>query len=94
MPTESYTEEIEILSNPAQAIRARPTTYVGPLPNPAILNRLVEEALCLSVDEAHSGNCSEMSSKWIHRALLSLATTVLDIPWNPIARVRFSPSAA
>jgi DNA gyrase subunit B len=34
--------------------------YVGTLPNPAVLNRLVEESLCLSVDEAVCGNCTEI----------------------------------
>ncbi len=42
-------------------IRKRPHLFVGPLPNPAVLNRLVEESLCLSVDEAACGNCTEIT---------------------------------
>ncbi len=59
--TSQYTPDaIEVL--PAgEHVRRRPQLYVGPLPNPAVLNRLVEESPCLSVDEAACGNCTEIA---------------------------------
>jgi len=53
-------DAIQVLRE-GEHIRKRPQLYVGPLPNPAILNRLVEESLCLSVDEAVYGNCTEIA---------------------------------
>jgi DNA gyrase/topoisomerase IV subunit B len=60
-PRSEYSpESIQVL--PASLhIRRRPQIYVGPLPNPGVINRLIEEALCLSVDEAACGHCTEIA---------------------------------
>lgn len=60
MPIDYSCDDIRVLSN-AEAIRMRPEMYVGPLSDPHILNRLVEEALCLTVDEATCGRCTELA---------------------------------
>jgi DNA gyrase/topoisomerase IV subunit B len=61
VPTSDYDPEaIRILSS-AEVIRRRPEMYVGPLPDPTVLNRLVQEALCLSADAAVCGHCSEIA---------------------------------
>lgn len=53
-------DHVQVLRT-AEHIRRRPELYVGYLPNPAVFNRLVEESLCLSVDEAACGNCTEIA---------------------------------
>lgn len=61
MPPLEYTaDSIQILKS-SEAIRNRPEMYVGPLPNPSLLNRLVEDTLCLAIDEAASGRCTEIT---------------------------------
>jgi DNA gyrase subunit B len=52
-------DSIQVLRH-GEHIRLRPQIYVGPLPNPGVINRLVEEALCLSLDEAACGQCTEI----------------------------------
>jgi DNA gyrase subunit B len=42
-------------------VRRQAAMYVGPLPNPGVLNRLIEDALCLSADEAACGRCTEIA---------------------------------
>jgi DNA gyrase/topoisomerase IV subunit B len=49
---------IPILSSAAEAIRKRPAMYLGPLDDPLLLNRLLQESLCLAADEAMSGHCT------------------------------------
>ncbi len=51
--------EIKVLST-QEAIRRRPEMYVGKLDDPALLNRLIQEALCLAIDEAVSGYCAQV----------------------------------
>lgn len=51
--------DIQILT-PVEAIRRRPSMYIGPLDDPILLNRLIQEVLCVSVDEAVSGHCTEI----------------------------------
>lgn len=43
-----------------EAIRHRPAMYLGPLDEPSLLNRLIHETLCVAVDEALSGYCTEI----------------------------------
>jgi DNA gyrase subunit B len=50
---------IQVLSG-NEAIRRRPSMYIGPLDDPTLLNRLIQEALCVAVDEAVSGYCTEI----------------------------------
>jgi DNA gyrase/topoisomerase IV subunit B len=59
--TSKYSPDFIQVLRAGEHIRKRPQMYVGPLPNPAVINRLVEEALCLSVDEAICGNCTEIA---------------------------------
>lgn len=55
-----YTEaDIKVLTAVA-AIRARPAMYLGPLDDPLLLNRLIQESLCLAADEALSGHCTRI----------------------------------
>lgn len=42
-------------------VRRNPAMYVGPVPSPAVVNTLVQEAMCLAVDEAACGHCTEIS---------------------------------
>ena len=60
MPIEYNPDDIRVVST-AEAIRMRPEMYIGSLPNPGAFNRLVEEALCLTVDEAACGRCTEIA---------------------------------
>lgn len=42
------------------AVRMRPTLYVGQLDDPGIFNRLIQDAMCIAIDEAVSGCCTEV----------------------------------
>jgi DNA gyrase subunit B len=61
-PSSEYSdpETIQVLP-PLEFIRKRPQFYVGPLPNPVVINRLIEGALCLSLDEAVCGHCTAIA---------------------------------
>ena len=43
-----------------EAIRMRPAFYLGPLDAPTLLNRLVQEALCLAAEESVLGHCTQV----------------------------------
>jgi len=45
----------------AEAIRRNAKMYVGPVDSPDVLNLLIQEALCLSLDEVASGRCTQIS---------------------------------
>lgn len=60
MPPFEYTADSVKIFKGNELIRQRPEMYVGPLPNASLLNRLVEEALCLAIDEAAGGGCEEI----------------------------------
>jgi DNA gyrase subunit B len=61
LPTSDFdANDIAALTS-AEAIRCRPEMYLGPLPDPTALNRLIQESLCLSVDAAVRGLCSEIA---------------------------------
>jgi topoisomerase-4 subunit B len=46
---------------PIEAIRRRPAMYFGPLDDPALFNRVVQDSLCITVDECLSGHCSRVT---------------------------------
>ncbi len=64
-------------------IRKRPELYVGPLPNPGVLNRLVEESLCLSVDEAACGNCTEIAVAFDRSGAVTIRDNGPGLPMEP-----------
>lgn len=82
-PTLPYTSDVVEILPTREHIRRRPHLYVGPLPNPAILNRLVEESLCLSVDEAASGNCTEISVEVHPSGDVRIRDNGLGLPLEP-----------
>ena len=51
--------KIEVLEG-LEAIRQRPAMYVGQLDDPALFNRLIQEAMCLAIDEILSSNGSQI----------------------------------
>jgi DNA gyrase subunit B len=59
-PTNYDVATIRVMPS-SEAIPRRPDMYLGPLPNPLVLNKLIEEALCLSVDDAACGCCTEIA---------------------------------
>jgi len=59
MPIDHKSDEIIVLEG-LEPVRKRPEMYVGPLPDPRMANRLVE-VLCLSIDEAFCGRCTEIA---------------------------------
>jgi DNA gyrase subunit B len=87
MTSEYITDDIRIVSS-AQAIRARPAMYLGPLPNPALGNRFVEEALCLSVDEVHRGACTEISIEVDTSGLVTVRDNGPGLPMEPDSKGR------
>ena len=50
---------IELLTA-IEAIRRRPGLYLGPLDDPLLFNRLIQESLCIAVNEALCGHCSRV----------------------------------
>jgi DNA gyrase subunit B len=56
---------IEVLTA-VEAIRRRPALYLGPLDDPSLFNRLIQESLCLAADEALSGYCTRVGVE-VHR---------------------------
>jgi DNA gyrase subunit B len=67
------TSEIVVL-NGLDAVRKRPTMYVGPLDNPLVPNTLLQEALCCARDEAFAGRC-DLATITLHAGI---AATVRD----------------
>ena len=59
-----YSDSIEMVRD-FEAIRMRPAMYVGEFPKPQDRQSIShEEALCLSLDEAACGNCTEVAISW------------------------------
>jgi DNA gyrase/topoisomerase IV subunit B len=52
-------EDIQVLET-MTAVRTRPEMYVGPLDDPAAINTLLTEALCIALDNATSGCASRV----------------------------------
>ncbi len=53
----SYNEHSIQSLSVAQSIRKRPELYVGDPESALLVNRLLQEALCVSIDDAYGGNC-------------------------------------
>lgn len=61
MTERRYTpDDIQVI-DAMTAIRTRPEMYVGPLDDPAAINTLLTEALCVALDNASSGCASEVA---------------------------------
>jgi DNA gyrase subunit B len=71
-----------------EAIRRRPAMYLGPLDDPTLLNRLIQESLCIAADEALAGHCTRVRVE-VHR---DGSVTVRDngrgLPMTPDAEGR------
>lgn len=52
-------DSIQILSG-AEAIRARPNLYVGDTTDPGLATILLQETLCVSIDNAQEGSCTRV----------------------------------
>src|SRR5262245_6121511 len=53
-------ETIEVLPG-LEAVRRRPSMYVGALDSTVTLSHLVEQVMCTSLDEAISGRCNRIA---------------------------------
>lgn len=73
---------IDVLES-AEAVRKRPEMYVGPLPDPAVVNRLVQEVLCLSVDEALCGRCTEITVAVDSAGVITIRDNGPGLPMEP-----------
>ena len=61
MAERKFTEDDIQTIDAMTAIRRRPEMYVGPLNDPAAINTLLTEALCIAVDNATSGCATEIA---------------------------------
>jgi DNA gyrase subunit B len=52
--------EIEILPG-LESVRRNADMYVGPVNSPGVLNVLIQEAICLSLDDVAEGKCTRIS---------------------------------
>jgi DNA gyrase subunit B len=52
-------DDIQVLKG-LEAVRKRPSMYLGDLDSPRSLTRLVEQMMCASLDEAIAGRCSRI----------------------------------
>ncbi len=59
----------------AEAIRGRPAMFVGPLDDPSLFNRLIQESLCIAADEALSGHARGSASRSTETTRSPCATT-------------------
>jgi DNA gyrase subunit B len=48
------------LLSATEAIRMRPAFYVGPLDDPTLFNRFIQESLCIAADESVCGHCTRV----------------------------------
>ena len=53
-------DKIRVLASSAEAIRTRPEMYVGRLDDPLLMNKLIQESLCIAADEAMAGRCDRV----------------------------------
>lgn len=65
----------------AEGIRLRPALYLGPLDDPLLPNRLLQESICVALDDAANGACSRVQ---IEIAGAGRARVVDDGPGWPI----------
>jgi DNA gyrase subunit B len=82
MPIEYNSAELRVVSS-AEVIRMQPEMYIGSLPNPRVLNRLVEEFLCLTVDEAACGRCTEFAVAVASSGSVTIRDNGPGLPMEP-----------
>ncbi len=75
--------EIETISS-VEVIRRRPDMYLGALDDPAMLDRLTEEALCLAVDEVMSGCCTTITLTNASDGLMTIRDNGRGLPMEPL----------
>lgn len=75
-------EDIEVLSG-LEAVRRRPAMYVGPLDDPTVANRLLQEMLCVALDDAASGLCRRLQ---VRIAFDGVAEIADDGPGWPVEK--------
>ncbi|MGE3807294.1 MAG: hypothetical protein AB7K24_21735 [Gemmataceae bacterium] len=81
--SEGYSKgDIVVLQGNA-LVRRRPELYLGPLPDPRVLNRLIEGALCLSFDDAAGGCCTEICVQFDKTGVVSLRDNGPGLPMDP-----------
>lgn len=73
---------IRVLSA-VEAIRKRPAMYVGPLDDPSLFNRLIQESLCIAADEAMSGHCTEVLVDVQQDGTSTVRDNGLGLPMTP-----------
>jgi DNA gyrase/topoisomerase IV subunit B len=82
MPIDHIADEIQVLED-GEPVRKRPEMYVGPLPDPAVVNRLVQEVLCLSIDEALCGRCTEIAVAVDSAGVITVRDNGPGLPMEP-----------
>jgi DNA gyrase subunit B len=75
-------EDIEVLSS-IEAIRRRPAMYVGPLDDPTVANRLLQEMLCVAIDDATVGSCHRLQVRISYDGVADIAD---DGPGWPVEK--------
>ncbi len=66
-----------------EAIRGRPAMYFGPLDDPSLFNRLIQESLCIAADEALSGHCTRVRVEVRPDASVTLRDNGRGLPMTP-----------
>jgi DNA gyrase subunit B len=83
-----YTPEASRVLTAAEVIRNHPERYLGPLPDPTVLNRLIQDALCLSADEAACGRCTEIAVAVHPSGVVTIRDNGPGLPVEPDASGR------
>lgn len=81
MPIEYNANDIQIISS-AEVLRRRPDMYIGSL-NSHVVNRLVQEILCLSIDDAICGCCTEIAVAVDSRGVITVRDNGPGLPMAP-----------
>jgi DNA gyrase/topoisomerase IV subunit B len=73
---------------PAEGIRSRPAMFIGPLDDPLLLNRLIQESLCIAADEALSGHCTRVRVEVRRDGSVTVRDNGRGLPMTPGAAGR------
>jgi DNA gyrase subunit B len=65
-------EDIEVLSG-IEAVRRRPAMYVGALDDPTVPNHLLQEMLCVAIDDATVGLCHRLQVRIAYDGVADIA---------------------
>jgi DNA gyrase/topoisomerase IV subunit B len=75
-------EDIEVL-NGIEAVRRRPAMYVGSLDDPTVPNHLLQEMLCVVIDDATVGLCQRLQVRIAYDGVADIAD---DGPGWPVEK--------